>query len=353
MAVRGGAYRCRRMSEPRKHHFVPQLYQRAFARQRRKEYQALVLNRATGEGSLRNVRDIFAQRDWNTIVDADGNRNFEVEKLLADYVESTAQPALQAMRSGTFPLPDEDRDAMALFMSAQLGRGRVIRANLTESLSEVMRMALSIAGQNYSDEQWLAATGEVPSPEVRKRIISNREHLNVRPTNAVLLETLLGSVAEVSGVLYQRTWTLVCFAQPCLFTAENPVVHINPYGEQYGYGAATAERLFMPASPSDALVLSHPWTSWPEAAVDGTTELATRLNWATLSHPNNRELLLHPDIEHHPLPGPALLASGNPWPWGPDPESAPPVFMHYLSRPPRGDLGRPLGGLLGRALGQA
>ena len=69
---------------------------------------------------------------------------------------------------------------------------------------------------------------------------------------------------------------------------------------------------------------------------------------------SNRELLLHPDIEHHPLPGPALLASGNPWPRGPDPESAPPVFLHYLSRSARGgDLGRPLGGLLGRALGQA
>ena len=92
MPVRGSAYRCRRMSEPRKHHFVPQHYQRAFARQRRKEYQALVLSRASGEGGLRNVRDIFAQRDWNTIVDADGNRNVVVEKLLADYVESTAQP---------------------------------------------------------------------------------------------------------------------------------------------------------------------------------------------------------------------------------------------------------------------
>jgi hypothetical protein len=352
MAVRGGAYRCRRMCEPRKHHFVPQLYQRAFARQRRKQHQALVLDRATGDGGLRNVRDIFAQRDWNTIVDAEGNRNFEVEKLLADYVESAAQPALQAMRSGTFPLSEEDRDALALFMSAQLGRGRVIRANLTESLSEVMRMALSIAGDKYSDAQWLAATGEVPSPEVRKRIINNREHINVRPTNAVLLDTLLGAVADVAGVLDQRTWTLACFEQPCLFTAENPVVHINPTGEQYGYGVATAERLYMPVSPSHALLLSHPWTSWPEASVQGTTELAVRLNWAMLSYPSNRELLLHPDIEHHPLPGAALLAGGNPWPWGQDPESAPPVFMHYLSRPPRGDLGRPLGGLLGRALGQ-
>jgi hypothetical protein len=37
-------------------------------------------------------------------------------------------------------------------MSAPLGRGRVIRTNVTESLSEVMRMALSVAGKHYTDE---------------------------------------------------------------------------------------------------------------------------------------------------------------------------------------------------------
>src|SRR5215211_7126599 len=98
----------------------------------------------------------------------------------------------------------------------------------------------------------------------------------------------------------------------------------------------------MPVSPWPALVLSHPWTSWQEAAVPGATELARRLNWAMLSYPSNRELLLHPDVEHHPLAGAALLAAGSPWPWGPDPESAPPMFMHYVSRRPRGDFGRPL-----------
>jgi hypothetical protein len=340
------------MSEPRKHHLVPQLYQRAFARRTRKQYQGLVLNRMTGEGGLRNVRDIFAQRDWNTIIDADGNRDFRVEKLLADFVESTAQPALEAAGRGDYPLSEEDRDALALFMAAQLTRGRVIRANLTESLSEVMRMSLSIAAQNYTDAHWLRAVGEVPPPEVIERIANNREHLDIKPTNAVLLDTLLGPAADVAEVLFKRTWSLVRFDEPCLFTAENPVVHINPSGESMGYGAATAEQMYMPVSPERALLLSHPWTSWPEAAVNGTTELATRLNWAMLSYPSNVELLLHPDVERHPLPGAALLATGDSWPWGPDPEAAPPVFMEYVGRRPRGDLSRPLGGLLGRALGQ-
>src|SRR5581483_11017767 len=112
------------------------------------------------------------------------------------------------------------------------------------------------------------------------------------------------------------------FCEPCLFTGEHPVVHITPYADSTGYGVVTAERLYMPLSTTTALVLSHPWAGWPESVVRGTEELARRLNWAMLTHPSNRELLLHPDVAEHPLPAPALLARDAHWPGGPDPDSA-------------------------------
>lgn len=77
---------------------------------------------------------------------------------------------------------------------------------------------------------------------------------------------------------------------------------------------AEPQQLYLPTSPTQAVVLSHPWTSWPEARVKGTMELATRLNWAMLSHPSNEELLLHPEAPSHPLPSPALLARNSVWP---------------------------------------
>ena len=137
---------------------------------------------------------------------------------------------------------------------------------------------------------------------------------------------MLGSVEEIAGYLLQRTWTLVRFDSPCLFTAENPVVHINPRGDTAGFGVLPAERMYMPVSPTHALVLSHPWTSWPERCVNGTVELARRLNWAMLNYPTNEHLLMHPDVAAHPLPTVGTLAAAPDlwWPWGEDPESEPP-----------------------------
>ena len=125
----------------------------------------------------------------------------------------------------------------------------------------------------------------------------------------------------------KRTWTQVKFPEPCLFSGENPVVLINPSGESTGFGVSTAERIYMPVSPSRALVLSHPWSSW-EGHMPGTTELSQQLNWAMLMYPGNRELLLHPDAASYPLPRPGLLHDAKSWwPWGEDPETKMPAGL--------------------------
>jgi Protein of unknown function (DUF4238) len=320
------------MSDPRKHHIVPQLYQKGFAGQQGKGWYAVVLDRARGHARpASNIRDILAERDYNTIIDADGNRDFRAEQMLAEHVETASAPGLEALRAGTFPLSDIDRQQVATFVAAQLTRGRAIRNNFTEALSEVMSMALSLTAQNASDEHFESVLGHPLTAGERERLLHNREHMTIRPTNVAVLRALLAPIADVADLLLMRTWTLVAFPTPCLFTGEHPVVHINPSGESHGYGVATAERLYMPVSTTTALVLSHPWADWPESAVHGTEELARRLNWAMLTQPSNQELLLHPDVEHHPLPSPAELAHDAHWPWGPDPGSAAPIFMHYVS----------------------
>lgn len=323
------------MSTPRKHHLVPQTYQRGFARQKGKTFQVRILNKATGGGGIRNVRDAFSQRDWNTIKTEDGLKEFGVERVLAEHIDAEATPALEATRRHDFPLSRTDREALAMFMAAQLSRGRAVREGLAESIVEVNRLLLHQVAAHYSDERLREITGQEPSAELREMIANSEKHFEIKPTNAMLLQSMFSSVQEIAEKLDMRTWTLARFSAPCLFTGEHPFVHMNPSGDSIGRGVQTAEQLYLPTSPTQAIVLSHPWTSWPDARVEGTTGLATRLNWAMLTHPSNQEILLHPDVRGHPLPSPALLLRNSVWPWGEDPEAKRGPPPGVVARQPR------------------
>lgn len=319
------------MSQPRGHHLVAQLYQRGFAAKAGKAWQVRIFDRATGESGLRNVRDVFKRRDWNAIKTADGELDFAVEHFLADHVDSPAAPALAQLREGKFPLGRDLEVALSTFMAAQLTRGRVIRENLSRVVEQSSRQMLSLAAQHYSDAKWEQILGHVPSAAEKQALADNRRHIELKATNALLLETLLSPIAEVAELLARRTWTLVTFDEPCLFTGEHPFAHVT--GASGGFGAVTAEQFHFPISPTRTLLLSHPWTNWPEGRVRGTRELAIRLNWATFVHPANAELLTHPEVSDHPLPSVAVLQRGGiSWPWREDPDVTPPPSMDLLAQ---------------------
>lgn len=322
------------MAAPRKHHLVPQFYQRAFARRSTtKRWEGLVVDLDHPErGGVHNIENVFVQRDFNTVTTDEGDMEFVVEEFLTDYVDTPAAPAVQALRQRNFPLIEPWRDALALFMATQLSRGRATRESLTEFITELQHTTMKMMARTRTDEQWVEAIGYVPDAKTIERLANSDKHFDIKPTNAHLLKVALGPGPEIAGYLAQRTWTFVQFEQPCLLTAENPVVHINPSGETPGYGVATAEQMYLPVSPTQGLLLSHPWSDWPPARVNGSRSLAERLNWSVLCEPNNRRFLLHPDTDSHPLPGPTLLHDGAWWPWGADPNAEPPAYMEYLAR---------------------
>ena len=308
------------MSEPRIHHLVPQTYLRGFARPKGKSWQVRVVDLRTGGTHVRNVNRVFARRDWNTVTDDDGNVDHGVvERAFSAGIEEPAAPALAAMRRDAFPLREPYREYMALFMSAQLVRGRWARENLNDFIVETNRMVMKMKAKNYSDERWLAEAGLVPSDELKEQLFHSERYFHLEAATGFLLQTQMSSVVEIAELLHQRTWTLVRFEKPCLLTGEVPFVHINPTGDTAGFGVLAAEQMYLPISPTSGLLLSHPWTTWPEAVVDGTPELAERLNWAIVAYPSNDEVVCHPDVAGHPLPGVARLAAGGPWPWPPDP----------------------------------
>jgi hypothetical protein len=306
--------------QPRVHHYVAKLYQRGFARRTgRRSWQARVLDRRTGADEIRNIDKVFALPHWNSVTDAEGNRDAAVEVTLAEHIDGPAAPGIQAMREGTLP-DGADRFPIAIFMAAQLSRGTVVRENLAKSITEVHRMAMKVAVANYSDEQWIERIGEVPSPELKDQLMHSEEHFDIQPTNATLLSALLSGVDQIAEILLKRKWALIALDEPGFFTGEHPVVHVNAERHDLGYGVATADQLHFPVSPSHSLVMSHPWEDWPEGVAVGSRELAERLNWATFTHGANGLLLAHPDISDHPLPSAGLLLRKGFSPWADRPE---------------------------------
>ncbi|MEA2362611.1 MAG: hypothetical protein QOD71_1756 [Thermoleophilaceae bacterium] len=198
---------------------------------------------------------------------------------------------------------------MARFVAAQLARGRHSRQALSAFITRVTRQSVALAAQYYTDEQWREAIGHVPTEEEREQLIHSEEHFELRPTNALLLETQLATIEDVADVAMKRTWTLVRFDEPCLFTSEHPVIYLNERDHPLAYGMATADQVYLPVSNDHALLMSHPWSDWPEAVVAGTLALARQLNWAMLRFPTSERLLVHPDIRGHPFPGIAELLS--------------------------------------------
>ena len=314
------------MTDPRHHHFVPQGYQKGFANDRN---QVTVVDRHTGETFTSHTRNVFQRRDWNTFEGEHGERFFEVEENLGRIIDGPSAVCFAHLREGELELRPEERFLLCHFMAMQLVRGVQPREQLRRSATEVNNLILSLNATHLTPDQWMERVGEVPTRRTLARMASNPESLGIQPAEGFLSQTLMSHQHEVAEMLEMRTFTVVEFDDDSLFTGEFPFVHINPSGQTMGYGVATAERLYLPVSPRVAIVLSHPWSGWPEGIVNGDAGLAKRLNWAMYSHPNNRQILQHPDTGQFPMPTIFELGKSLHWPWGPDPEAS--ASAHFYS----------------------
>jgi hypothetical protein len=106
--------------------------------------------------------DTFNRRDWNTILDEDGTKEFVVEELLG---RGCGHPGGPGVRSSAWrPLPPHGGRALvagAVHVGA-VTRGRHARENLAQFMVENQRHMLALTAQHYTDEDWMRAIGEVP-----------------------------------------------------------------------------------------------------------------------------------------------------------------------------------------------
>jgi hypothetical protein len=171
-------------------------------------------------------------------------------------------------------------------------------------LDALDRHAAKLRLANASPEYWKARLGYVPSDEeVESWAEGAPTPFDMTKEDVVAAQ--VGSIDVAAQSILERTWALVSFERPCLFTSDEPVTMVS--GTRPA-ALGTADDIALPVSSTKALVLT-----WPDACLNETVlpvgqDFAARLNERMLWWPPAKGLLVSLDVKTHPLPDDLSLA---------------------------------------------
>lgn len=123
------------MSEPKRHHYVPQFYLKNFADDKG---QIWVYDRQTKQYRHQNVSDTALVRHYYRVESKDGKYNTEVEKLLAE-IEGLACVAIEKLKQGTTTLTEEEKANIAIFAALQMTRVPDFEKRTNEMQEKIIR----------------------------------------------------------------------------------------------------------------------------------------------------------------------------------------------------------------------
>lgn len=261
------------MNEPILQHLVPQWYLRRFADSKNR------IRRINKDGSINEVRSIkriAAERNFYTF-DEEGMPSFAFEEALS-VIEGRAAGATRRMVRDGFPLREMDRDALSFFLAMQIERGRYSR----EWLDGFMDWALSTVDPTETRRD------SIHWPEEDFAI----EDGKVRLSRRTKLDLAFGRASLVSRILFSRPWQIVQFAEPVLFTSDQPVSFFDP-DRTVPTSALYTQEFRWPADREHALIIGPPgpgnysWRLGTAADVDSIN--ANTADWSyewTYDHPD-------------------------------------------------------------------
>ncbi|MFF7452883.1 DUF4238 domain-containing protein [Kitasatospora sp. NPDC008115] len=269
------------MSDPKRHHFVPQMYLALFGNARR---EVQVVRLATGRSTTESTRKVAASNHFYR-VEVDGEQSVHMETAAAA-LESRAAPVLKETadpQQRKWPLPRDTRLNVAFFLAFQHLRVPTARDAL-EALHEVLPELLRNAGV------------EAGATDLNLPLLHGASMLG---------PALPSGAAE----LCDRSWTIVDFQRKSLATSDVPVMALRDEHttDRTPAGLAAPGGLYIPLARRTALIIGPPGTSeQDDRCVAGSTRLARALNETTARWARDA-LFHHPDddpLQGIDLPGP-------------------------------------------------
>jgi Protein of unknown function (DUF4238) len=271
-------------------HTVPQMYLRRFGwPQRRRSRERFISARRIDQLDqpfLANIRNVAAVTDFY------GER---VEKLLCN-IEGSAASAFDTMLEdpegalpgpGRWPLPDDEREALAWWIAAQIVR--TVRQR---------RRLLYLSGEG---------TEHFEVPQSIKSLAARDEHVRF----------MANQLPRLSWVIFSRPWGLG-FSDLCLWTSDVPVVILNGQDTENQLLASSYWDVIMPLDPHRFLLLPgwHAREEDPQKRVDHLLKMDGGFG-QIISHmiydAADSHVFCHED--HDPLPHLRFDSPRLPTPW--------------------------------------
>ncbi|HWJ65301.1 MAG TPA: DUF4238 domain-containing protein [Nocardioides sp.] len=217
----------------KRHHTVPQFYLRGFSYDDQIGTVLLPGDRRFKQ----SIRKAASENGFYTVEGHSGGPD-AIEKLMSK-VEGAAAAVFDKIENGAWPLDQEDRDCLALFITLQAVRGPDQRRNLEAVAAQIARLEIGYGGRDnvatwvksrygvdISDEQadvvWAQAT-QPGGPPIR---LAPEAHV----------EQMGALVDELFPYVAGRPWTLVRFARRSLLTCDVPVGLIAHPDDDKGSG---------------------------------------------------------------------------------------------------------------------
>lgn len=299
------------MSEPRRHHLVPQFYLRRFSCKNKLR----MANRASGTKVVTSVSNAAVQNDFYTLRRDDGGDSYAVERRLSQ-IEGHTAIALQHFAGGTFPPSEEDRLQLSVFIALQALRGTDFREDHRTMGRKLVDHIIATTGPEQV-RRGIRDAGHEPTDEEVQASFEHMEeslaHYAVEPPPEESIAMMLEMAAKVAPTFYERTWLLLRAPDVSFVTSDAPVVRWmnpefgeNPYGP-YGVGLLTANEIRFPVDSRHVLCL------WPagvasEQVIDLDAEDIPEMNYSIavsahkwVFHDPDHDLLAGIDL---PPPGP-------------------------------------------------
>ncbi len=260
------------MSEPRKHHYLPQFYLRVFSANGRSIYQ---IEKHGGRAYVSAIRDTAAIRDYHELDSPGFEDPNAVEKRLAQVEAQLAEGLAHVLQDG---IATPETHARLIQLVALL-RVRVpaFKAHIDASMRNVVR----------SVELMMERKGQLPPAPKGFEDVLRMEDLEITISNWKCLEFMFKIAADphLFNLLAAMRPTVLRAPPGALFlTCDQPVAVFHPTAsptDAYGVGLTDpATEVSVPLSCRVLLFLS--WTTEPAADRDATMDEVVEFNRRTV-----------------------------------------------------------------------